>query len=361
VATRELAAACEAVIGLSGTPIKNCPYEFFSILNMLSPDTFPSLEDYAFEFCNPRIGFRGQWDFRGASSLDTLHARVKPFMLRRTKKEVLKELPQTTVTHIPVKPNLTEYREARDNFIAWLVASRLSPMKVARAKRAEKIVQLGALKRLAGRSKLPVVKEWIKDWLDDNPGQKLVVFGIHKAVIGELREAFPASVVVNGNVTGPARQAAVERFQTDPSVRVFFGNLQAAGEGITLVASSTVLHTELSWNPFDHDQANDRVNRIGQTAGHIDAYYLIAKGTIEETLVTLQDNKRDVVSQVVDGKPASSLQDLLIESLFSEKEQDGKRRRKRPGNAGPHQGAAGQGAVGEARQGVRRRGERVPR
>lgn len=319
VATRALAKTCDNIIGLSGTPIKNRPAEFFSILNMIAPERFPSWHDYAFAFCNPRMGFRGQWDFRGASNLDELHAKIAPIMLRRTKEEVLPELPQTTNTHLPVKVNLRDYRKARDDFINWL-AENGGQVKVAAAKRAEKLVRLGELRRLAGRAKLPAMKEWIKDWFEDNNGGKLVVFATHKIIVQELKAAFPNSVVITGDTSNANRQQAVDTFQTDPSVSLFIGNLQAAGEGTTLTASATVLHTELSWVPGDHEQASDRVNRIGQTSDHIDAYYLVAKGTIEEMIVELQESKRDIVSQIITGKESKSFQDLLISKLIEEKE-----------------------------------------
>lgn len=319
VATRTLAKTCENIIGLSGTPIKNRPAEFFSILNMIAPDRFPSWHDYAFAFCNPRMGFRGQWDFRGASNLDELHAKIAPIMLRRTKEEVLPELPQTINTHIPVKVDLRDYHKARDDFLSWLAENR-GQTKVTAAKRAEKLVWFGELRRLVGRAKLPAIKEWIRDWFEDNNGDKLVVFATHKIIVQELKAAFPNSVMITGETCNTHRQRAVDTFQTDPSVPLFIGNLQAAGEGTTLTASSTVLHAELSWVPGDHEQAADRVNRIGQTANRINSYYIVAKGTIEEMIVGVQESKRDIVSQIITGKESKSFQDLLISKLIEEKE-----------------------------------------
>jgi SWI/SNF-related matrix-associated actin-dependent regulator of chromatin subfamily A-like protein 1 len=301
-ACKSLAPRCQNVIGLSGTPITNGPVEFFPILNMIAPDKFPSFTDYAFRFCNPKPGFGGHWDFRGASNLEELHELVAPYMIRRLKSEVLPDLPPVTRTVIPIKIDLREYMRAKQHFVEWLLETE-GGEAVKRADKAQVLVQMGKLKRLAGVGKLPAVIEWVKDWLEDRPGEKLVVFGIHKSVIAMLEMSFPKiSVSVTGDVGLRARQQAVDRFQSDPSCLLFFGNIRAAGEGLTLVESSTTATVELDWVPASHDQAEARVARIGQKSKHVDAFYFIAKGTIEEKIWDIQNAKRGVVGEILDGK-----------------------------------------------------------
>lgn len=315
IATRTLARQCRQVVGLSGTPISNGPVEFFPILNMVSPQEFPSFTEYAFRYCNPRQGFRGHWDFRGASNLEELHDRVKPFMIRRMKADVLKDLPPKTRTVIPVKIPMGEYTRARDAFVEWLVEAK-GPEAVKRAKGAETLVRIGQLRQLAARGKLPVVVQWLKDWRSDLFGRKLVVFGIHKAVIKELHESFPTALLVTGSTSLRDRAESVRRFQNDPRCDLLFGNIKAAGVGLTLTAAAATAHIELSWVPNDHDQAEDRVLRIGQTASHVDAFYFVAKNTIEEDLMELLNVKRNVIGQVLDGTDTQAVQSMIIQKMM---------------------------------------------
>lgn len=318
-ATVKLAKRAKRVLALSGTPIENGPVEFFPVLNMVAPDVFPSFVDYAFKFCAPKRGFRGHWNFGGASNLPELRERIAPFFLRRTKREVLPDLPAKTRTVLPVRVDMREYNRAKKDFLQYIGEAK-GPDAVRRARRAAGMVKIEELRRLAARAKMKTVLEWIRDFRADNPGRKLVVFGVHRSVIGELHAAYPDAAVVTGAVTGVARQRAVDRFQTDPKCGIFLGNLAAAAEGITLTAASTTLTIELLWNPAKHDQAEDRVHRIGQTAGHVDAYYLIAKGTIEEYLWDVVESKRGVVGRVLDGDGAvDAIQTRVIEKLLNER------------------------------------------
>lgn len=317
-ACKILAHRSQNVVGLSGTPITNGPVEFFPILNMIAPDKFPSFTDYAFRFCNPKPGFGGHWDFRGASNLEELHELVAPYIIRRLKSEVLPDLPPVTRTVIPIKIDLREYMRAKQHFVEWLLETE-GGEAVKRADKAQVLVQMGKLKRLAGVGKLPAVIEWVRDWLEDRPGEKLVIFGIHKSVITMLEMSFPKiSVSVTGDVGLKARQQAVDRFQSDPSCLLFFGNIKAAGEGLTLVESSTTATVELDWVPASHDQAEARVARIGQKSKHVDAFYFIAKGTIEEKIWDIQNAKRGVVGRILDGREITggNYIDVLVQEIL---------------------------------------------
>jgi len=163
--------------------------------------------------------------------------------------------------------------------------------------------------------------QWIKDSLDANG--KLVVFAVHHATIDrlmeELRDYNP--VVVDGRVSAENRQRAVDKFQNDPECRVFIGNIKAAGVGITLTASSNTVFVELGWTPGEHDQAEDRVHRIGQTES-VSAWYLVAAGTIMEEIAGILDEKRIVLDAVLDGKESQeeSMLSALLKSFTERKE-----------------------------------------
>ena len=156
------------------------------------------------------------------------------------------------------------------------------------------------------RGKLPFAIDYIESYLSS--GKKLVVFGVHVFVMDALENAFKGRVVrMDGGVIGEKRQKAVDAFQGDDSIRLFIGTIKPAGRGHTLTEASDTLTLEFEWTPGKHDQAEDRVHRIGQTASSVNALYMIAEGTIDEYFMEIIDTKRDVLSQVLDGKEAESV------------------------------------------------------
>jgi SWI/SNF-related matrix-associated actin-dependent regulator 1 of chromatin subfamily A len=311
-----LAKTTEHIIALSGTPITNRAAEFFPVLQIIEPKQFPSWWRYAFRYCAPKRAFRGRgWDFSGASNTEELHQQVSRIMIRRMKTEVLKELPLKTRTIIPVDiDNRADYEKAKKDFIQWLAKKKGSDAAI-RASRAEAVVKLGALKHLAAEGKVYRAVEYITEWLEDTQN-KLVVFGIHHSIIDRLTEAFPHAAVVTGQVSTTNRLRAVDRFQMDPQCRLFLGNIQAAGEGITLHAASDMLVLELGWTPAEHDQAEDRINRIGQTADHVSIRYMVARNTIEESILKLIEAKRDVVGKIIDGGRAATVPMIIMDELL---------------------------------------------
>lgn len=319
IATSTLAKASPHVIGLSGTPITSRPVQFFPILQMIDPKQFASFWWYAFRFCAPKRGWQGRgWDFSGASHTEELHERISKLMIRRMKVDVLKDLPAKVRTIMPVDiDNRQEYERARDDFIKWLTSKKGNAAAV-RAARAEAIVRLGSLKHLAAEGKLGAAVAFIREWLEDTD-LKLAVYAIHHSILDRLMAAFPGAATVTGRSSPKDRESEVHRFQTDPNCRLFFGNIQAAGEGITLHAASDMLVLELGWTPAEHDQCEDRILRIGQTSDHVQIRYMIAQNTIEEDILDLINRKRDMISRVVDGKASKdrmNIPGIIINGLL---------------------------------------------
>jgi len=314
-ACRILARRCRYVIGLTGTPIRNRPIEFYPILNMLRPSEYRSVIEFAFAYCDPKPGFRGRgWDFSGASNLDELHDRVSNVMIRRLKSDVLPDLPKKMRTILPVEiDNRREYEAARLNFLQWYRKTKGADA-TRRILPASDLVRIHTLLRLAGEGKVGVVHQWIVDWLNDTD-EKLVVFTRHISVMRRLHSYFPGSAVIDGSTATSKREHEVDKFQRDHRCRVFLGNIQAAGEGITLTAASTVLFAELGWTPGEREQAEDRVLRIGQTANRIQVIYPIAKETHEERLIEQIERKRRIVSRVVDGMERLDVPTMVLTEL----------------------------------------------
>ena len=156
--------------------------------------------------------------------------------------------------------------------------------------------------------------EWINNFLETTD-EKLVVFAVHKGMIRELQTRCKTkSVTIDGSVTGRLRQAAAAQFQNDKATRLFFGNLQAAGVGLTLTAASTVVFAEMGWTPGSHTQAEDRIHRIGQM-GTAFVYYLVAAGTIEAHLCEIIQEKQEIIKNVLDGGDAGESLEIYDQLL----------------------------------------------
>lgn len=301
------------IIGLSGTPIVNKPIEFFPMLNILRKDLFPSRWQFAMRYCAPKNNGFG-WNFGGASNTEELHKILtETIMIRRLKKDVLKDLPDKTRQIIPIEiENRLSYNSARSNLETWLNDNDQKEYSI------NALTEIEKLKQIAVQGKMKAIIEWIQDVIDK--GEKLVVFCTHTATIEILRNTFSdISVKIDGSTDIKMRDFAVQSFQENDAVRLFLGNIIAAGTGITLTAASKLAFVELGWTPGIHDQAEDRIHRIGQKdAANI--YYLIANDTIEDDIATLLDEKRKILTAVLDGKeaPEDSLLSELIKKIKGE-------------------------------------------
>ena len=315
-ALKKLAKGVPHFIALSGTPIVNRPVEFFNAIQMIDSKLFPSWWTFTDRYCNRRHDGFG-WNVKGATNTAELHATLKAtIMIRRLKKDVLTELPDKVRSFFPLemsKSGLKEYRSAEADFLDW-VRENKGRAAAERASNAAVLAEIEVLKQLAVRAKMDHAIEWIEDFLETD--QKLVVFATHKFVIEQLMEKFGnIAVKIDGSVSSTQRQLAVDKFQHEAETRLFVGNIQAAGVGITLTAASNVAFLELPWTPAAVMQASDRVHRIGQKNA-VNIYFLLAEDTIEERIASILDDKRKILDSVLDGKQTEvgSLLTELIEN-----------------------------------------------
>lgn len=318
-AFKKIARGVPHVIAISGTPLTNRPAELFPVLSTLWPDRYDSFYSYAQDYCGPKWKPWGI-EYKGATNLPQLHAELKHRgMIRRLKDDVLKDLPEKIRrTQLVDLSDPSEYRKASTDFMTWMRENHAHKMRSA--SRAEKLVQVGYLLRLAARLKMRSVVDWANRFLRESD-EKLILFAVHTKAIELLQRRVEAkSVTIDGSVTGRRRELAKDQFQRDPKTRLMIANIKAGGVGLTLTASSTVGFTELWWRPGDHIQAEDRIHRIGQTKVSW-IYYLIAGGTIEERLCRILQEKQAVISAVLDGGPVGA--DLNIyEELLDELEKE---------------------------------------
>jgi SWI/SNF-related matrix-associated actin-dependent regulator 1 of chromatin subfamily A len=299
------------VLALSGTPVTNRPAELISQLRILG-----RLEDFG---SGARFGQR----FRGADAHLRLHWHLRArCFVRRLKADVLPQLPAKTRAIVPVElDNEAEYRLAERDLVAWLRSQPLDlrelDAKVAAALRAERLVRCNALKLLAARGKLHAALAWIHDFCSS--GERLVVFAGHREIQRAVIERFPTALHILGEDSATARDAALRAFQAPDASeanQLIVCSIEVAGHGLTLTRSSNVAFLELGWTPAKHDQAEDRCHRIGQQDA-VNAYYLLAAGTIDETISTLLERKRAVIGAVTDGveENEEGVLDALVREL----------------------------------------------
>jgi len=308
---------------LTGTPVMNRPNELPSLLKIMGVmDDMGGFWPYMKHFCNAHQTRFG-WDMSGAQNLGELNDRLRAVcMVRRTKAEVLKELPPKVYATVPMPlSNEADYRTAESDTVRWLgeqaaadadflasiahlprleqanAKSRRANGAAEKARRAEQLVRIGALKKLAGEGKIKGTVEWAKEFAES--GQKLVIFAHHTAVVNALAKALKAPSIT-GATPLAKRQAAVDAFQNDPACMVIVGNLEAMGVGLTLTAASNVAFVEYGWTPALHAQAEDRCHRIGQ-ADSVTVWRLVAEKTIDNYMLAVLDSKAAVVNAVTDG------------------------------------------------------------
>lgn len=303
------------IIALSGTPFMSRPIEIFNVAHLLRPDIFDSRWRFAERYCNLSNNGYG-WDFNGCTKENTkeLHDLLKStIMIRRLKSEVLKDLPARRVSVVPLElENYSEYKIAEEEILNNL-SDNMNNF----------IVQCEYLKSLAMQGKFKKVVKRIEEFLEITD-EKLVVMAHHLEVIKNIYDLFPGiAVKFTGQESVEQKQNAVDRFQNDRAVRLFIGGLTAANMGITLTAASKMEVIEFLWTPGIHDQAGDRIHRIGQTQP-VNIYYPIADGTIEVDLAKMLDEKRKNISAILDGREASE-NTLLIELYNEFKERRNKR------------------------------------
>lgn len=277
---------------LTGTPVRNRPKDFFVTLSVLAPECiepYTSYEAYAVRYCGAYYDDYGKLNDKGASNVEELAERIKPFMLRRTKEEVLPELPPLIEKTIELEltPEIQEVLEQE---------CELEECINEYAPNSELGVQ-ATTRRLLGLAKLPQVFDYVNNLLETQ--EKIVIFAYHKDVIDSIRTHFKGKGcrVIQGGLTPKLKQMEVDLFIKDPNSRIFIGQYTAAGfgvDGLQKVANNIVF-AEIDWVPGNMEQARDRVRRMGQT-NPVVAHYLVTPETLEDNMLQTVIRKKQVIS-----------------------------------------------------------------
>jgi superfamily II DNA or RNA helicase len=294
-------------LALTGTPIENRLSEIWSIFDFVAPGMLGDLARFEQRYGGPIE--RG--DSKAAARL---RAAIHPFVLRRTKEEVAKDLPEKIEIEQPIDL-ATEQGKLYGQILQEVRASVLG--EVDRVGVAKAHIQiLAGLTRLRQAACDPRLLGLPRDFGDDDSGKlgalreliseayagghRVLVFSQFVSMLTLIRKALEEDGVRYEYLDGGTkdRQERVERFQNDPTITVFLISLKAGGMGLNLTGADTVVHFDPWWNPAVEDQATDRAHRIGQTKV-VTAYKLVAKGTIEEKILQLAAKKRALVDAVL--------------------------------------------------------------
>lgn len=327
---------------LTGTPILNRPVELPSQLEILDRlSEFGGKWKFLQRYTNAHqknAGRKMVWDFSGASNLEELNAKLRATCyIRRTKDQVLTELPPKTYETLSLElANRAEYTKAEKDLVKYIreiayLAEKTKSIDVdedagtpeeiearaqlaaeiaaAKAARAKVLVGIGVLRKLCAQGKIKEVVSFVNDFMEGD--QKLVIFAHHIEVQQELLGALAqwGATSVMGSDSATVRAEHVARFQSDPGCRVIVCSLEAAAEGITLTAASTVLFVEQPWTPGKKQQAEDRCHRIGQN-DNVTVYDTIAPMSFDEDLAALLRDKSQIVSALADGNQQATISQL---------------------------------------------------
>ena len=304
-----VASAPDAVLhALTGTPLTNRPRDLFPLLRLVGHPMGRSFLSFAKRYCDARHNGYG-WVTDGASNLEELRVQLHGVMLRRTKDDVL-DLPPKLRTWLPVPvPEGTGRKEMR-RVLETLLAGSLGHS--AGQDRVRLLARLMKARQQIARAKVGTTIEFVEGAVAQ--GEKVLVFSSFEEPLEKIAAHFGETAVsLTGKTPAARRQQLVDRFQNDPSVRVFVANLIAGGVGLNLTAARQVVFNDLDWVPANHWQAEDRAYRIGQT-GTVNVTYFSAEGTVDEFVSHALKVKASLIEAVVEGTgPVPMDADLLTE------------------------------------------------
>jgi len=313
---------------MSGTPLQNNTFDIFAQMNFLNPGLLGSMEFFRNEFATPIDKFGEQ------EQKEHLRKLLYPFILRRTKEQVAKDLPEKTETILYCEME-TDQRKIYDAYRNEYRSKILGTIEDVGIGQSQLTILQGLMKLrqicdspyiLNEPEKLPnhsIKLDEIARELEENMGNhKALVFsqflGMLALIKQKLEELNIPFVYFDGSTSAADREKAVQEFQNNTEIRVFLISLKAGGVGLNLTAADYVYIVDPWWNPAVEQQAIDRTHRIGQT-NNIFAYRMICKDTIEDKIVQLQERKRSLARDLIadDNGFVKSLTREDVEYLFS--------------------------------------------
>jgi len=313
---------------MSGTPLQNNTFDIYAQMNFLNPGMLGSVEFFRQEFAIPIDKF-GE-----AEQKEHLKKILYPFILRRTKEQVAKDLPAKTETVLfcEMEDEQRKIYDAYRNDFRSRIMGTIEEQGISRSQ----LTILQGLMKLRQICDSPAIlneqeqfpnhsiklEELAREITENIGNHKALVFSQFLGMLGLIREKLTQLGVkfeyFDGSTSAPDREKAIQAFQNDEETRVFLISLKAGGVGLNLTAADYVYIVDPWWNPAVEQQAIDRTHRIGQTK-NIFAYRMICKDTIEDKIVQLQEKKRLLAKELIsdDATFVKALTREDVEYLFS--------------------------------------------
>jgi len=279
---------------LTGTPMTSRPMNYFNLLSLIESPVAQNWMAYAIRYCQGyqfTAGKRKIWNVSGASNLEELRDRTSRQVLRRLKTEVL-DLPDKIITPVYLRLKSKDYETEVGEYYDWYENKKDESKSLT-----VQFSKLMKVRQIIAEEKIKQTIELAQNIIDQD--KKVIIFTNFTDTLKKIHEHFgKQSVYLDGSCTKPQRQYAVDQFQENDKIKVFVGNLKAAGVGITLTAGEACIMNDLSFVPSDHSQAEDRAYRYGQK-NTVSVYYPIFENTIEGIIYDMLNYKKNVFETVM--------------------------------------------------------------
>jgi SWI/SNF-related matrix-associated actin-dependent regulator 1 of chromatin subfamily A len=297
---------------LTGTPMTNRPMNYYNLLNIIESPTAQNWMAYAIRYCQGyqfMAGKRKIWNVQGASNLEELRDRTSKQMLRRLKDDVL-DLPEKIISPIYLNLKSKDYEEMMGEYYDWF--DKKSEESTSLTIQFSKLMKV---RKIIANEKVKHTIEIVENIIEQ--GKKVIIFTNFTETLQLIHNHFgKQSVYLDGSCSKPKRQHAIDEFQDNDKIKVFVGNLKAAGVGITLTAAEVVIMNDLSFVPAEHAQAEDRAYRYGQK-NNVLVYYPLFENTIEGAIYNILNHKKKIINTVMGDDLLENGGDIVEEILNS--------------------------------------------
>jgi SWI/SNF-related matrix-associated actin-dependent regulator 1 of chromatin subfamily A len=293
---------------LTGTPMTSRPIDYYNLLSLVDSPVAKNWMAYVIRYCEGyqfRVGPRKVWNVMGASNLEELRDRTSNLLLRRLKEDVL-DLPDKIITPVYLRLKSKEYEEVMGEYYNWYEKNPEESKSLT-----VQFTKLTKVRQIIADEKINQTIELAENIVEQ--GKKVIIFCNFTNSLNKICEHFGKSAVkLDGSMSKVERQESVDNFQNNEKVKVFVGNIKAAGVGITLTAGEAVIMNDLSFLPSDHSQAEDRAYRYGQK-NNVLVYYPIFENTIEGIIYDILNKKKHVIATVMGdiNSPADYVEEIL--------------------------------------------------
>ena len=279
---------------LTGTPMTSRPMNYFNLLHLIESPVAQNWMAFAIRYCQGyqfKAGNRKVWNVTGASNLEELRDRTSRQVLRRLKTDVL-DLPEKIITPVYMRLRSRLYEGLMGDYYNWYDNKKEESNSLT-----VQFSKLMKVRQVIAEEKIANTIEIAENIISQD--KKVIIFTNFTETLQKIHEHFgKQSVYLDGSCTKPQRQYAVDQFQDNDKIKVFVGNIKAAGVGITLTAAEAVIINDLSFVPGDLSQAEDRAYRYGQK-NMVSVYYPIFENTIEGIIYDMVNNKKKNIETVM--------------------------------------------------------------